>query len=75
MWRALKRGVAFFLGLFLIGLGIMGMILPLVPGIPFFLLGLGVLSASSRRIRGLLEDLKRRAIRWRRSFRWIRRAG
>ena len=75
MWRALKRGVAFFLGLFLIGLGIIGMILPLVPGIPFFLLGLGVLSASSRRIRGLLEDLKRRARRWRRSFRWIRRAG
>ena len=75
MWRALKRGVTFFLGLFLIGLGIIGMILPLVPGIPFFLLGLGVLSASSRRIRGLLEDLKRRARRWRRSFRWIRRAG
>jgi len=75
MWGTLRKGVALFVGLLLIGLGIIGMILPLVPGIPFFLLGLGVLSASSRRIRGLLEDLKRRARRWRRSFRWIRRAG
>ena len=75
MWGTLRKGVTLFVGLLLIGLGIIGMILPLVPGIPFFLLGLGVLSASSRRIRGLLEDLKGRARRWRRSFRWIRRAG
>ena len=75
MWRALRKGVTLFVGLLLVGLGIIGMILPLVPGIPFFLLGLGVLSASSRRVRGLLEYLKGKARRWRRSFRWIRRAG
>ena len=74
MWGTLRKGVALFVGLLLIGLGIIGMILPLVPGIPFFLLGLGVLSASSRRVRGLLEYLKGKASRWRNSSRWIRRS-
>jgi len=55
-----KRIIKVGLGALLLLLGVIGVLLPLIPGIPFLVLGLGLLSLSSERIRRLIERFKER---------------
>jgi hypothetical protein len=56
LWRAFKivAGVAFT------GLGVVGLFLPFLQGVLFMLIGLALLSSESRRLRALLDRLRRR---------------
>lgn len=56
----MKRIIKVGLGALLLLLGVIGVLLPLIPGIPFLVLGLGLLSLSSERIRRLIERFKER---------------
>jgi len=62
IWRAGK----ITLGVLLLVLGVIGLVLPLIPQIPFLLGGLTLLSSESRHARAILEYVEKR-IGWRRS--------
>ena len=56
MWRLTKIIVGFGF----VGLGFIGLFLPILQGVLFMLLGLGILSTESRRVRALVDEIKRR---------------
>jgi uncharacterized membrane protein YbaN (DUF454 family) len=62
LWRAGK----ITLGVLLLVLGVIGLMLPLIPQIPFLIAGLTLLSSESRRAKAILEYVEKR-IGWRRS--------
>lgn len=62
IWRAGKIS----LGVLLLILGVVGLMLPLIPQIPFLIGGLTLLSSENRHCKALLEYVERR-IGWRRS--------
>ena len=66
MTQSLLRIARITLGATLLLLGVVGLMLPLVPQIPFLLGGLTLLSTESRHARALLEYVERR-VGWRRS--------
>lgn len=57
---ATKRLVKLIIGWFLVSLGILGTILPVIPGIPLLAIGLIFLSKSSPWAQRLLEKFKTR---------------
>jgi uncharacterized membrane protein YbaN (DUF454 family) len=56
IWRAGK----ITLGVLLLVLGVIGLLLPVVPQIPFLLGGLTLLSSENRHCKALLEYVERR---------------
>jgi hypothetical protein len=58
--RQVKRALALAVGWILIGLGIVGLFLPVLQGVLFILLGLYVLSRESRTARRILDLLGER---------------
>jgi uncharacterized membrane protein YbaN (DUF454 family) len=48
------------IGWVFIGLGILGLFLPILQGFLFIMIGLGILSSRSKKIRRFLEYLERR---------------
>jgi len=54
----IKRSILFVVGCVLIGIGVLGFILPLIPGTIPFVIGIVILSRSSTTIRRLLSRLK-----------------
>ena len=60
MKATINRYYKLALGWFLVFLGIIGWLLPIVPGTPFILLGLAILSAQSEWLRDKIESLKLR---------------
>lgn len=56
VWRMTKVVV----GIALLGLGVVGLFLPILQGVLFLFLGLALLSTESRRVRGVMVRLKRR---------------
>ena len=48
------------IGWFFLGLGILGLFLPILQGILFIMVGLAILSTRSERIKGLLKHLEDR---------------
>ncbi len=56
----IKKFGLLVLGWMFIGLGIVGLFLPLLQGILFILIGLAILSSRSKTIRRFLEYLERR---------------
>ena len=54
------------LGVLLLILGVIGLMLPVVPQIPFLIGGLTLLSSENRHAKALLEYVERR-VGWRRS--------
>lgn len=60
MKARLHRICKLVVGWLLIFLGIVGWLLPVVPGTPFIVLGLAILSAQSEGIRNKIESLKLR---------------
>ena len=62
IWRAGK----ITLGVLLLVLGVIGLMLPLIPQIPFLIGGLTLLSSESRHAKAVLDWVEKR-IGWRRS--------
>jgi uncharacterized membrane protein YbaN (DUF454 family) len=62
IWRAGK----ITLGVLLLVLGVIGLMLPLIPQIPFLIGGLTLLSSESRHAKAVLDYVEKR-IGWRRS--------
>ena len=56
VWRMTKVVV----GIALLVLGVVGLFLPILPGVLFLFLGLALLSTESRRVRGVMVALRRR---------------
>ena len=56
LWRMTKIVV----GLGFLGLGFVGLFLPVLQGVLFLLVGLTILSTESRRVRRLRDEIKRR---------------
>ncbi len=56
VWRMTKVVV----GIALLGLGVVGLFLPILQGVLFLFLGLALLSTESRRVRGVMVRLRRR---------------
>lgn len=54
------RAVLFVIGGLLVVYGIIGVILPVLPGFPFLLVGMPLMAASSERARGWMNALDRR---------------
>lgn len=66
-WRKLVGKSRFFrlvVGWVCVLLGIAGIILPIIPGIPFLVAGLALLSTEHRWVRSLLVWTKRKLGRW-----------
>ncbi len=47
-------------GMALLGLGVVGLFLPILHGVLFLFLGLALLSTESRRVRGVMVKVRRR---------------
>jgi uncharacterized membrane protein YbaN (DUF454 family) len=62
IWRAGKIS----LGVLLLILGVIGLVLPLIPQIPFLIGGLTLLSSENRHCKALLDYVEKR-VGWRRS--------
>ena len=56
LWRMIKIAG----GLGFLGLGFVGLFLPVLQGVLFLLVGLTILSTESRRVRRLRDEIKRR---------------
>jgi uncharacterized membrane protein YbaN (DUF454 family) len=56
VWRIVK----IIAGLGFLGLGFIGLFLPILQGVLFIIVGLAILSTESRRVRALVEAIKRR---------------
>ena len=55
-------------GVGFLGLGFVGLFLPILQGVLFLLIGLAILSTESRRVRRLRDEIKRRhPAPWRRA--------
>lgn len=66
MTRHIRRAGKISLGVLLLILGVVGLMLPLIPQIPFLIGGLTLLSSENRHCKALLEYVERR-VGWRRS--------
>ncbi|MEB2283175.1 MAG: hypothetical protein OZ922_00695 [Myxococcales bacterium] len=66
MRRHIRRAGKISLGVLLLALGVIGLMLPLVPQIPFLIGGLTLLSSENRHCKALLESIEKR-VGWRRS--------
>ena len=60
MRRTITRWSILLLGWTLIAIGVAGFLLPILPGFPFFIVGLVILSSKSRWARSMLEQWKAR---------------
>ncbi|HET9177666.1 MAG TPA: PGPGW domain-containing protein [Terriglobia bacterium] len=58
MTRRFKRLLGLAAGWSLVSLGVLGLLLPILPGLPFLLLGITVLSAEYVWARRLLQKLR-----------------
>jgi uncharacterized membrane protein YbaN (DUF454 family) len=58
--KALKNVVVLIIGWIFIGLGILGLFLPILQGVLFILIGLGILSSRSKLIKRFLKHLEER---------------
>lgn len=58
--HAITRWVFFALGGLLVAYGILGVLLPILPGFPFLLVGMPLMAGSSERARGWMNRLDRR---------------
>lgn len=73
-WPLPVRVVAGVAGTLLMMVGVLGVVLPVLPGVPFLLVAAFLLGKSSPDLRRAINDLERRAPAWlRRSLRWRRR--
>ena len=66
MTQHILRAGKISLGVLLLVLGVIGLLLPVVPQIPFLIGGLTLLSSENRHCKALLEYVERR-VGWRRS--------
>lgn len=66
MTQHILRAGKISLGVLLLILGVIGLLLPVVPQIPFLIGGLTLLSSENRHCKALLEYVERR-VGWRRS--------
>jgi uncharacterized membrane protein YbaN (DUF454 family) len=70
------RALKIALGVSMVGLGVVGLFLPFLQGVLFLLIGLGILSSESRRVRRLLDRLRNRypdvSAAERRAMRWLK---
>jgi uncharacterized membrane protein YbaN (DUF454 family) len=66
MTHHILRAGKISLGVLLLVLGLIGLLLPVVPQIPFLIGGLTLLSSENRHCKALLEYVERR-VGWRRS--------
>ncbi|MFO0931422.1 MAG: DUF454 family protein [Planctomycetota bacterium] len=74
-WPLPLRVVAGVVGTLLLMVGVLGVVLPVLPGVPFLLVAAFLLGRSSPDLRRWINDVERRAPGWlRRSLRWRRRA-
>lgn len=55
-----KRIGILVLGWFFVGLGVLGLFLPILQGVLFIMIGLALLSSRSERVRGWLRRLEER---------------
>ena len=58
--HAVVRGLLLVLGVMLFALGLIGWVIPVVSGIPFYLAGIVVIAGASRRVRGWINGAERR---------------
>jgi uncharacterized membrane protein YbaN (DUF454 family) len=58
--KALKNVVVLIIGWIFIGLGILGLFLPILQGVLFILIGLAILSSRSKLIKRFLKHLEER---------------
>jgi uncharacterized membrane protein YbaN (DUF454 family) len=56
LWRMTK----IIIGFGFLGLGVIGLFLPILQGVLFMIVGLAILSTENRRVRALVEEIKRR---------------
>ena len=74
-WALPVRVVAGVVGTLLLMVGVLGVVLPVLPGVPFLILAAFLLGRSSPDLRRAVNDLERRCPRWlRRALRWRGRA-
>ena len=66
MTQQLRRLGKISLGVLLLILGVIGLLLPVIPQIPFLIGGLTLLSSENRHCKALLEYVEKR-VGWRRS--------
>jgi uncharacterized membrane protein YbaN (DUF454 family) len=66
MTRQIVRAGKITLGVLLLVLGVIGLLLPVIPQIPFLLGGLTLLSSESRHAKAILQYVEKR-IGWRRT--------
>jgi uncharacterized membrane protein YbaN (DUF454 family) len=59
MRKHVKRGLVFVSGIFLVAIGLAGLVLPILPGIILFAVGIILLSLVSPAVRWRLEKLTR----------------
>ena len=55
-----KNSVMLIIGWFFVGLGILGLFLPILQGVLFIMIGLAILSTRSEKIKRLLKHLEDR---------------
>jgi hypothetical protein len=65
MTRQIRRAGKISLGVLLLTLGVIGLLLPLIPQIPFLIGGLTLLSSENRHCKSLLDYVEER-VGWRR---------
>ena len=66
------RLAALFGALVMFALGVVGWLIPVITGIPFYVAGLALLAVASERARGIINRLERRLPR---QTRWMLRRG
>ncbi len=78
--KEFKQIVLLIIGWCFVGLGVLGLFLPILQGILFIMIGLAILSARSKTVKGWLKDLEARhpryhqhLDRWRKKIRhWLK---
>ena len=61
--RYIYRSLLFVIGVFFILLGFVGLLLPVVPQVPFFIIGAICLMESSNRIKEWVKDIVKRLLK------------
>ena len=70
-WALPIRVLAGVVGTLFLMVGVLGVVLPVLPGVPFLLVAAFLLGRSSPDLRRVVNDFERRCPRWlRRSLRW-----
>jgi len=67
--KAVQRKVKAATGLMLIGLGVIGILLPIIPGVPLLIVGMALVGANHPWVRPFTVRLRawRRKLKWKRS--------